>query len=44
MMNFYKVLCEESEDQEDIRLYQTVNDLYISDNKKTVEQVAKFIP
>lgn len=41
MMNVYKVLCEESEDQEDIRLYQTVNDLYISDDKKTVEQVAE---
>lgn len=41
MMNVYRVMCEQSDDKEDIRLYETVNSLYISDDKKTVEEIAE---
>lgn len=41
MMKVYKALCEQSNDKEAIRRYKTVYDLYISEDRKTVEQVAK---
>ncbi|MGM8213553.1 hypothetical protein ACLIBH_12320 [Virgibacillus sp. W0430] len=41
MMNVYKVLCDQSEDPEEIRRHNVVYDLYVSNVKKTVEEVAK---
>lgn len=41
MMGVYKVLSEESGDPEQIRRYETVHGLYISEDRKTVEEVAK---
>jgi hypothetical protein len=40
MMNVYKVMSEASDDPEEKRRYQIVHDLYFSDDKKTVEEVA----
>ncbi|GIN37811.1 hypothetical protein [Heyndrickxia oleronia] len=40
MLRVYKLLSEQSSNPEDLRSYQTIYDLYISDNKKTVKEIA----
>lgn len=40
MMDVYRVICEQSDDKDDMRRYETVNHLYISDDKKTVDEIA----
>lgn len=40
MLQVYKVLCEQSNNPEDIRSYETVWALYISEQKKTVKEIA----
>lgn len=41
MLVAFKSLCEMSENKDDIRQYETIYYLYISDDKKTVEEIAK---
>lgn len=41
MLTVYKIICEQSEKQEDLRRYLTVYDLYISDKRKTHKEVAE---
>lgn len=40
MLVVYKIICEQSYKPEDFRRYQTIYDLYISDEKKTYQQIA----
>jgi hypothetical protein len=40
-LEVYKVVCEKSEDPESNRRYKVIYDLYISDDKKTVTDVAR---
>lgn len=39
-LKVYKFICQESADPDDLRRYETVYQLYISDEKKTVEEIA----
>lgn len=41
MMTVYRIMCEQSDDEEAMRLYKTIDSLYISDVKKTAEEVAR---
>lgn len=41
MMEVYKVISENSDDQDELRRYQTVNSLYFTPDKKTVKEVSK---
>lgn len=40
MVRVYKEICETKDRPEDLRRYQTIYDLYISDDKKTYEEIA----
>lgn len=41
MLKVYETMCEQSDNTEDIRKYATIYHLYISDDKKTYEQIAE---
>lgn len=41
MMGVYRIMCEQSEEEEAMRLYKTIDSLYISETKKTAEEVAE---
>jgi hypothetical protein len=41
MMAVYKVMCEQSEKEEDIRSYESIYKLYIADTRSTVKDIAK---
>lgn len=41
MMKVYKTLCEQSEDLEDLRRYNIVYDMYISNRKRSVTEVSE---
>lgn len=41
MLQVYKVICEQSDKTEDKRKYETIYHLYISNDKKTYEQIAE---
>lgn len=41
MLNVYRIMCEESEQPEDLRRYQVICELYIWGKKSTAEQVAE---
>ncbi len=41
MMEVYKVLCEQDEDPDEIRRFQVVHDLYVSDKKESVTKIAE---
>ncbi|MED1850337.1 hypothetical protein P4V33_01595 [Brevibacillus borstelensis] len=40
MISVYKVMCEQSGKEEDIRIFQSVYQLYISDEKKSAKEIA----
>lgn len=42
MLKVYKIMSEQSSNPEDLRRYQTVYNLYISDNKKTVDEISEM--
>lgn len=41
MMKVYKVLCEQDEDPDEVRRFNVVHDLYVSDKKETVTKIAE---
>lgn len=41
MMKVYKFMCEESNNPEDLRRYQIIHDLYISEEKLTAKEIAQ---
>lgn len=41
MMKVYKFMCEQSSNPEDLRRYQIIYDMYISEEKKTAEEIAQ---
>ncbi|QQE75706.1 HTH domain-containing protein [Brevibacillus composti] len=42
MMKVYKMMCETSGQTEDMRRYQIIHELYIAEEKRTVEELAEF--
>jgi DNA-binding CsgD family transcriptional regulator len=42
MILAYKIMCETSSQPEDLRRYEVVQAMYISEKKMTAEQIAKF--
>ncbi|GEB35293.1 hypothetical protein [Brevibacillus parabrevis] len=42
MIGVYQAMCEASGQQEDLRRYHIVHELYISEKKQTVEELAEF--
>lgn len=40
MLEMYKIMCERSDRPEEIRRYQTIHDLYISEEKISAEKIA----
>src|SRR5699024_10440544 len=41
MMKVYKALCEQDDDPDEIRRFNVVYDLYVSDKKETVTKIAE---
>ncbi|WP_051925383.1 hypothetical protein [Brevibacillus borstelensis] len=41
MLGVYKAMCESSGQPEDFRRYQIINDLYITEEKLTIKQIAE---
>lgn len=41
MVSIYRVMCEESESQEELRRYQVIHAMFISEEKITVEKIAE---
>ena len=42
MLDVYKLMCETSGQSEDMRRYQIIYELYIAEEKRTVEELAEF--
>ncbi|MGM0971671.1 MAG: hypothetical protein ACQEW2_02305 [Bacillota bacterium] len=42
MVAVYKSICEQSGNQEDIRKYETIYNLYIAEDKKTVSEISEM--